>query len=455
MKRSGWRWLAVSSALLIASAAIAETRPQYGGTVHVMMRAAPVSLDPADRNVADSPGRRAVTSLLFDTLVTLDAGNVIPSLADAWQSPRANQRWQFRLRQGVKFSDGTLLSPEVVAASLRFANPSWTVRADGDSVVIEADPQHSNVLVELALPRNSIVKRESNGKVTGTGAFRVSDWQAGHLLTLAAEETCWRGRPFLDTIEIEMDKSFRDQFTALQSGKTDLIEIAPEQQRRMSLDSRRSASSASVELLALLFATDATTQEEKVQRTSLAWSLDRASIRDVLLQGTGQPAGGILPTWMSGYGFVFPTGADLAKARQLRGQARSAATWKLSYDATTPLDRVVAERIALNAKDAGLLLQPTSSAGDLRLAHIAIASGDPWTALQNFFDVAGLTTPRTGGSSVEDVYAMEQAAISSGRVIPLFHLPVAYASATNLRNWNVRMDGSWDLSGAWLENEHP
>ena len=107
MRHFVWRWLAASSLLIAALAANAETRPQYGGTLRIQMQAAPASLDPADRGVPDSFGRRNVTALIFDTLVTFDdAGHVRPALAESWQ-PTANQQWQFRIRRNVKFHDGT------------------------------------------------------------------------------------------------------------------------------------------------------------------------------------------------------------------------------------------------------------------------------------------------------------------------------------------------------------
>ena len=86
-----------------------------------------------------------------------------------------------------------------------------------------------NCLRELALPRNAIAKRKPDSKPSGTGPFHVVDWQPGKKLTLAAEEGYWRGRPFLDGIEIEMGQSFRDQMTALELGRADLVEVAPEQ----------------------------------------------------------------------------------------------------------------------------------------------------------------------------------------------------------------------------------
>jgi ABC-type transport system substrate-binding protein len=458
MRRFGWRWFVVSSVMVAAMAASAETRPQYGGVLHIAMRATPASLDPLDVSYdgaqADSFARRSLTMLLFDTLVTMDDNERIrPSLATTWQIQPGSQRWQFRVRRGVEFHDGTPLTAEIAAASLRAANQSWNVAADADSVVIDSsDP---NLLAELALPRNAIAKRTIDKKPSGTGPFRVVDWEPGKKLSLAAWEDCWRGRPFLDAIEIEMGRSFRDQMTALEMGKADLVEVAPEQARRVSQDGRRLASSSPVELLALLFTRDVASSNDKLLRAALALSVERGSVRSVLLQGAGQPAGSILPNWMSGYGFVFPVDADLPRARQERDQVRSGPLWILGYDGSDPLARLLAERIALNAKDAGLSLQPAAAAtADLRLVRIPLAAPDPWIALEGMANFAGLSAGKNR-EAVEELYASEVAMLATQRVIPLFHLPVSYAFVSSLNNWTLRPDGNLSLAGAWLANNRP
>src|SRR5215469_333949 len=318
MKRIVWRCLAASSMLLVTLAQ-AETRPQYGGTLHVAMRAAPMTLDPADRS-EESFGGRSITALLFDTLVMMDdSGRAQPGLAEAWQASRGNQRWEFRLRQGVKFADGTPLTSDSAAASLRAANPGWNVSSAGSSVVIEQEVADPEILAELALPRNAIARRDT-GNVMGTGPFHVVDWQAGKKLTVAANEQYWRGRPFLDEIEIEMGRSFRDQMTAFELRKADLIEVAPEQTHRFLQEGRGLATSSRIELLALVFNRDASSVQENASRQALAFDVERESIRSVLLQGAGEATGSLLPTWISGYGFVFPTQTDLQKAKQLRAE---------------------------------------------------------------------------------------------------------------------------------------
>jgi len=457
-----------------AVAANAGTRPPYGGAAHVAMRAAPATLDPAAPVPADDPqldsfARRSLTMLMFDTLVTTDEnGRVQPWLATSWQSSSGNQpgnqpgnqRWQLRIRRGVRFHDGTPLSADVAAASLRAANPAWNVSAEADSVVIEIGGVDPELLAELALARNAIVERNPDSAPSGTGPFHVVEWQPGKKLTLAADEDCWRGRPFLDSIEIEMGKSFHEQVTALELGKADLVEVAPEQthqfsQYRDAQAGRRLASSAPVELLALVFARDVSSPDEKLLREALALSVERGSIKSVLLQGAGQPAASILPNRMSGYGFVFPVGADLPRAHQARDQVRAAPPWTIGYGDADPVDRLLVERIALNAKDAGLALQPTAAPiADLRLVRIPLASTDAWIALASMATVTGASAGKVGGS-VEDLYASELALLATQRVIPLFHLPVSYAAAGPLRNWTLRPDGSWTLADAWLDIGKP
>ena len=451
MRHFACHWLALSS-LAVGLLAQAETRPQYGGTLHLTMHATPETLDPADSRVPDSFARRSMSSLLFDTLVTRDdSGHAKPGLAETWQATKANQRWQFRVRRGVKFHDGTPLTSEIVAASLRFVNPAWSVRAEGDSVVIDCNEPDPEMLAEVTLSRNAIVKRDSDEKVSGTGPFHIVDWQPGKKLTLAAEEEYWRGRPFLDGIEIEMGRNFRDQATALEVGRAEIIEVALEQAHHFSSARGRMASSAPVELMALVFTRDVLSPDEKLLREAFGLSVERASIHSVLLQGAGQPAGSLLPTWISGYGFVFSSRADLQKARQLRDQVQTARIWTIGYDSTDSLARLLVERITLNAKDAGLSVVPvTVGASDVRLARIPLASSDPWIALEGIAAQTGLSQGKNNGASVEELFAAEQAALASERVVPLFHMPAFYAASATLRNWAVRTDGSLELSHAWL-----
>src|SRR5260370_7982243 len=76
--------------------------------------------------------------------------------------------------------DGKPLPARLVVASLSAANASWHVRGLGDDVVvIEAESPLPNLLGELALTRNSIVARDGDGALIGTGPFNMLQRQGG------------------------------------------------------------------------------------------------------------------------------------------------------------------------------------------------------------------------------------------------------------------------------------
>jgi peptide/nickel transport system substrate-binding protein len=454
MRLSGWQWLVVSS-ILLSVCAHAETRPQYGATLRTATRIAPASLDPADKSQPDWVAQRNLTRLMFDTLVTMDnRGRLRPALAMSWQAAPGYQRWQFWLRRGVKFHDGSPLTAEAVAAALRGANPDWSVVPATDSVIIERNVPDADVPAWLARARNAITKRSEGGTLIGTGPFHITGWQPGKKLTLAADENYWGGRPFLDAIEIEMGQASRDQLLAMDLGKADIAEVAAEQAHRASTEGRRVVTSAPVELMALVFARERQSPEDGKLREALALSIDRSSIRSVVLQGAGEPSGGILPNWISGYGFVFTAGQNLDRARQLRSEVPRAPSWTLGYDAGDPLARVIAERIALNARDAGLTLQTTTSGTtDLRLVRGTLASLNPRIALAAAAAANGMAAPKLSGNSADDLYQGESGMLQAQRLIPLFQLPVSYALSPAVKDWDQDRDGSRHLENVWLGNK--
>jgi hypothetical protein len=205
----------------------------------------------------------------------------------------------------------------------------------------------------------------------------------------------------------------------------------------------------------LRFAKETTSAQEKAARDALRLSIERQSMHNVLLQGAGQPTASFLPTWMSGYGFVFSTETDRLRAQQLRDQIPGVPSFTVGYDSNDPLARLLAERIALNAKDTGLSVQLNASATDLRLVRIPLASCDPWTSLQVVNRELGLPAIEAKARSVEQLFASEQSMLASGRMIPLFHLPLAYAATTSLHDWTLTPGGKLNLAGAWLKSSQP
>lgn len=445
-------WLA-SSLLWLAVATFAEPRPHYGGTVRIAMKEAPQALDPAS---LASSGVSNVADLVFETLTQLDdRGRPQPLLADSWQAEPGNQRWRISLRPGVSFSDGFPLDAASVVASLRLGNPAWKVLSVGEMIFIETSSPDSFVPAELALTRNAIVHRASNS-ISGTGPFLIGDWTPGKHLTLAANQQYWAGPPFLDSLDFSFGVNDREQLLALDLGKVDVVEIAPEMIRRARAEGRTVFSSQPVELMALAFSADTQSDDDVHLRSAFAAALDKYSLGDVVFQGGGVPAAGLLPNSLSGYEFALPQATGSEFIRQERAQVRHAASWTLSYDFSDPIARVVAERVLLNARDAGINLQlVTTDSADIRLVRVPLIAPDAHLALADLARIFQLTPPAFTSRSVEELYAAEKALLQPHRLIPLLHLRSALAIGNRVRDLRISPDGRWQLSNTWLAPEKP
>jgi MarR-like DNA-binding transcriptional regulator SgrR of sgrS sRNA len=451
MMRSRSILLAASSLLGLALLSVAEQRPHYGGSLRIAVRETPQSLDPA---TLAASGSANISRLIFETLVRLDeAGRPQPLLASSWQSEPGNQRWRISLRDGVSFSDGFPLDAASVVASLRSSNPDWKVVAVGEMVIIETPSPEPELPAELALPRNAIVHR-NGGKLSGTGPFSAGDWTAGKHLSLQANDEYWRGRPFVDSIEITFGVADREQILALDLGKADMVEIASENIRRARADGRTVFSSEPAQLLALEFTNDARSEDEAHARSALAASLDTIALGDFVMQGGGDPTAGLLPNWLSGYAFVFPVAKQSDRAQQERSQSRHLPSWTLAYDSSDPVAHVIADRVLLNARDTGISIQLVSSGtADMRLVRMPIASSDSHLALTELANTLQLAPPKFNSDSIGDLYTAEKGLLQSRRVIPLLHLRTAMAVRANVRDFSMLPDGNWQLSNVWLAPE--
>ena len=153
-------------------------------------------------------------------------------------------------------------------------------------------------------------------------------------------------------------------------------------------------------------------------------------------------------------GFV-PTAPDLPRARALANALPSAArTLTLSYDPAMRAARALAERVAVNARDAGLTVQtaPQNPHADLQLAAVRLTSLDPAQALAGLAAALGLPSPGPA-ESPETLYESERKLLDSFRAIPLFHLPMLYGVSSRVRVAappQVTCLGDWRFDNIWL-----
>jgi peptide/nickel transport system substrate-binding protein len=432
---------------VLASPATARTRPHYGGTLRVEIEG-----DPWQR-----PGGLA-RRLVLDGLTRVDSdGTARPALAVDWKPESDNHRWQFKLRPGVRFHDGSPLTSIAAVGALNLACPQncpWTaVRAVGSSVVFTSDSPMPN-LPELLAGDEFLIALTvtSEGKppegVIGTGAFQASGFASG-VLTLAAFDGCWQGRPFLDAVEIRVGRPIREQWLDLSVGRADLVEVPAEQLRQAQQQRLTVLTSSPVSLLALQV-TDSSALGNPMLREAIALALDRSALSNVIFQKQGEVTASLLPANLTGYAFLFSTDRDLAKAQELRG-GLTPPPFVLSTEGDGAM-QLAAQRIALNLREAGFSVQVAGGAAqhsEMTLRRIALECSQPQAALESILRSAGLTAPAIDDSP-EALFQAEREALDRRTLIPLLYLPRSFGVGGRVRDLRLGVDGAPDLADASL-----
>src|SRR3954468_9117782 len=106
-----------SAAMGAALLGAPESAQKSGGSITVGLELDIPGFDPLKVGVFDTSAETAAAAI-FDTLVGLDDnGKPVPKLAVSWTHSDDFKTWTFKLRQGVKFHDGSPFNAEAFKAN--------------------------------------------------------------------------------------------------------------------------------------------------------------------------------------------------------------------------------------------------------------------------------------------------------------------------------------------------
>ncbi|MCA1973154.1 MAG: ABC transporter substrate-binding protein [Caenispirillum sp.] len=176
---------------------------------------------------------------IAETLVEVDDGGALrPGLAEAWEVTADGLAWRFRIRDGVRFHDGTALTADAAAQALRHAQgkpgllaqaPIEAIEADGKAVVIRLRQPYAVLAAVLAGTANQILAPSSyaaDGTVTqviGTGPYRIVDLQPPQKLTAARVEEYWGGAPAIEHVTFLAAGRGETRAMLAESGDADIV----------------------------------------------------------------------------------------------------------------------------------------------------------------------------------------------------------------------------------------
>ena len=176
---------------------------------------------------------------LYDTLVQVnDAGDILPSLATAWEPNADGTEYTFTLREGVKFHNGEEMKASDVAYSINRAmteaplEPYYryidSVEAAGDYTVkfklkaayipFVSDLINFPIVSEAFASSSDLLTEEC-----GTGAYMLQSIDMNTGATLVAFDDYWRGEPSIKTANWKVITEGTTASVAFERGELDVF----------------------------------------------------------------------------------------------------------------------------------------------------------------------------------------------------------------------------------------
>jgi peptide/nickel transport system substrate-binding protein len=309
-------------------------------TLNVVVGGAFTSMDPHYHNLNPN---NVLTSYVFDPLVRFDPRyNVEPSLAVSWKAID-DTTWEFKLRDGVTFHDGTPFTANDVVftygripkilnspSSFNFAvKPiekievvdAHTIRLKSATPLPLLPYNLANVrIVSAKTAENATTGDFNSGKAAiGTGPYKLTSFMVGERALFARNDAWWDKKPVWAKVDYRSVANDASRNAALQAGEADIIDqVATRDVAELAKSPKLRIVSAAGQRLIYL-APDATRPEtlwvtdlrgkhldknplaDARVRHALSVAINRDGIRDRIMDGFAAPTGQLMPEGASGY----------------------------------------------------------------------------------------------------------------------------------------------------------
>ena len=316
---------AALSAMMAAGAASAET-------LTIGIAAPASSVDPHFHNVGTNS---QIARHIFDALLNQDdKQRLIPGLAESWR-PVDDTTWEFKLRQGVTWHDGTPFTADDVMCTFERApnvpnSPSGygtylrgktAVKIDDFTVHVKTESPAP--LVPNDLSTIFIISKHAGCSATtddfnqgkaaiGTGPFKFKGFIPGEEVVVTANETYWGGKPIWDEVVFKAITSDPSRVAALLAGDVDMINVVPTADLGVLGSNNNITLSTGIsnrviylhldrwrETSPHITAKDGSSIPNPLNdikvRQAISKAINREAIRDRVMEGQSIPAGQLLP----------------------------------------------------------------------------------------------------------------------------------------------------------------
>ncbi len=195
------------------------------------------------------PNQMFAQGMVYDPLVRFENNAIVPALAESWTISEDGLTYTFKLRKGVKFSDGTPFDSKAVAMNFEAviegkARHSWLELVnvldswkaiDAHTFVMKLKKPYNLTLIELSLQRpfrflspTGFIdpSKPSTAKIKapiGTGAWKLTEIKLGEYDILERNDLYWDKMPSIEKIKVLVLPDPESRVVALETGKIDII----------------------------------------------------------------------------------------------------------------------------------------------------------------------------------------------------------------------------------------
>jgi len=303
--------------------------PAGAGQLVIGLGSEPSSIDPHYHNLGPN---NQLARHIFESLVHADENQRLgPGLAVSWK-PLNDTTWEFKLRQGVTFHDGTPFTADDVIFTFERvpnveASPSSFALYTKGKTLKKIDDFTLQIITEKPYPLMPndvstiyiISKKNGMGAKTadynsgkaaiGTGVYKFSEWVPGDKLVLVKNPDYWGEKAQFDRVIFKPIKSDPTRVAALLAGDVDMIDNVPTADIPRLKENAEVALSQGISNRVIYLHLDQFRDDSpyitgtggknplKDQRVRKAISLaiNRPAIVDRVMEGVAIPAGQLLP----------------------------------------------------------------------------------------------------------------------------------------------------------------
>jgi peptide/nickel transport system substrate-binding protein len=295
--------------------AACSTKPVLGGNLVYAHQAETITLNPYF--IKNAEGDIWPDEMIYEKLVKLNPegtnDEIQPGLAESWKTTNGGKTYTFKIRPGLKFSDGTPVTMQDIKWSLEnFGNPKKnevmailiggyesTKIVDDHTIQVNLGEPTADFLYNISewpaaiLPQKQV---EEQGEAfwkhpVGTGPFRVTEFSQGSHISFEKNPYYYEtDKPYLKSMRWNFDTEGNTRVLALKSGQAQIANGIPYSQiPSLQEDSNFVVQTTPVPGSFMMTLNEATKPFADANvRTAMNYAIDREQINKVVFKGVGK-----------------------------------------------------------------------------------------------------------------------------------------------------------------------